>query len=44
MQKGALGRVVADPFTHASAEERSLWFKRGLASGKIEDCNAFAAP
>jgi predicted metalloprotease len=38
------GYVVADPFTHATADERLSWFKRGFASGKVADCNAFAAP
>jgi len=36
--------LVSDPFTHGTIEQRSEWFKRGFGSGKVEDCNAFAAP
>lgn len=43
LQRGAQGRIVPDPFTHATAEQRSLWFRRGFDSGRIEDCNTFAA-
>lgn len=44
LQKESTGRVVADPFTHATAAQRLSWFKRGSASGRIADCNAFAEP
>ena len=43
IQKRAQGYVVPDSFTHGSAAERTTWFKRGLASGSIQDCDTFAA-
>jgi predicted metalloprotease len=42
IQKRARGYVVPDSFTHGSAAERTSWFKRGLASGSIQDCDTFA--
>ena len=36
------GRAVnPESFTHGSAAQRSMWFKRGLQSGRIEDCDTF---
>jgi predicted metalloprotease len=43
IQKRAQGYVVPESFTHGTAEERTTWFKRGLASGSLQDCNTFAA-
>jgi hypothetical protein len=43
IQKRSRGYVVPDSFTHGSAAERTGWFKRGLASGSIQDCDTFAA-
>ncbi len=43
IQKRAQGYVVPESFTHGSAAERTSWFKRGLASGSIQDCDTFAA-
>ena len=43
IQKRSRGFVVPDSFTHGSAAERTSWFKRGLASGSIPDCDTFAA-
>ena len=43
IQKRSRGYVVPDSFTHGSAAERTSWFKRGLASGEIQDCDTFAA-
>ncbi|HEV3285357.1 MAG TPA: neutral zinc metallopeptidase [Steroidobacteraceae bacterium] len=42
LQKRARGYVVPESFTHGSAAERTGWFKRGLASGSIQDCDTFA--
>lgn len=37
------GRAVQpERFTHGSSAQRIEWFKRGLASGSIADCNTFA--
>ena len=43
LQKQAQGRVVPDSFTHGSSEQRMRWFKRGLDSGRPQDCDTFAA-
>jgi predicted metalloprotease len=34
---------VPESFTHGTSEQRAAWFKRGLASGKMSDCDTFAA-
>ena len=41
MQRQTTGRVVPDSFTHGSAEQRVRWFKRGLESGRVADCDTF---
>ncbi len=43
LQKASTGRVVPESFTHGSAQQRMTWFKRGLDSGRINDCNTFDA-
>ncbi|HEY1735954.1 MAG TPA: neutral zinc metallopeptidase [Methylovirgula sp.] len=42
LQKAALGRIVADTFTHGTSDQRAHWFATGLKSGKIDACNTFA--
>jgi hypothetical protein len=44
LQKQARGVVVPDSFTHGSSAQRVRWFKRGLESGSINQCNTFDAP
>jgi predicted metalloprotease len=34
---------VPESFTHGSAEQRARWFRTGLQSGDLRDCNTFAA-
>jgi len=43
IQKRTQGYVVPDSFTHGTSEERARWFKTGLQSGDLRDCNTFAA-
>jgi predicted metalloprotease len=43
LQKQARGHVVPDSFTHGSSAQRVRWFKRGIETGKITDCNTFEA-
>jgi len=43
IQRETQGRVVPDAFTHGSSEQRVRWFRRGLETGKPEDCDTFAA-
>ena len=41
LQREATGRVRPDAFTHGSSAQRLEWFKRGLASGDLRQCNTF---
>jgi predicted metalloprotease len=43
LQRGAGGRVVPENFTHGSSAQRVAWFKRGLQSGQMADCDTFKA-
>ena len=43
IQKRTQGYVVPDSFTHGSAEQRTRWFRTGLSSGDLRDCNTFSA-
>jgi predicted metalloprotease len=42
MQKRAGGYVVPEGFTHGSAEQRVQWFRRGIESGDLKQCDTFA--
>ncbi|HFD14543.1 MAG TPA: hypothetical protein ENJ34_04480, partial [Epsilonproteobacteria bacterium] len=41
LQKQAGGAVRPDAFTHGSSQQRLEWFRRGLKSGDIRQCNTF---
>jgi predicted metalloprotease len=41
LQKQARGYVSPETFTHGSSEQRVRWFRRGLDSGQIAQCNTF---
>jgi len=41
LQREATGHVRPDAFTHGSSAERIEWFRRGLASGDLGQCNTF---
>jgi uncharacterized protein len=43
MQKQTQGRVVPESFTHGSSAQRVRWFKRGMDTGKVSECDTFAA-
>ena len=43
LQRQSQGTVRPETFTHGSAAQRVSWFKRGLASGRMADCNTFDA-
>lgn len=43
IQKQTQGRVVPEAFTHGSSEQRVRWFRRGLDSGQIQQCDTFNA-
>ena len=38
LQKQATGYVQPERFTHGTSAQRVRWFKRGLLSGKLKDC------
>ena len=42
LQKQTQGQVVPESFTHGSSAQRVDWFKRGMASGRPQDCDTFA--
>lgn len=41
LQRQTQGRVVPDSFTHGSSAQRVRWFKTGLQSGNVGDCDTF---
>jgi predicted metalloprotease len=43
LQKKSQGYVVPDAFTHGSSAQRVKWFKRGLDSGDLRQCDTFSA-
>ena len=43
LQKQTQGRVVPEAFTHGTSAQRVRWFKRGMDSGKMADCDALRA-
>ncbi len=43
LQKQTQGRVVPESFTHGSSEQRVRWFRRGMESGRMADCDTFSA-
>jgi predicted metalloprotease len=43
LQKQARGYVSPESFTHGSSAQRVRWFRRGLDSGQINQCNTFQA-
>ena len=43
LQKQGQGYVVPESFTHGSSEQRVRWFKRGIGTGDLAQCNTFKA-
>ncbi len=43
LQQHAQGHVVPDSFTHGTSRQRVTWFKRGLESGDLRQCDTFRA-
>jgi len=43
IQKQTQGYVAPESFTHGSADQRQRWFRVGLESGDMRQCNTFAA-
>jgi len=42
LQREGRGRVVPESFTHGSSDQRVRWFKTGMASGRMADCDTFS--
>ncbi|MEO5693896.1 MAG: neutral zinc metallopeptidase [Usitatibacter sp.] len=43
LQKQSQGYVVPESFTHGSSEQRVRWFKRGMQSGRMADCDTLSS-
>ncbi len=43
LQQQSQGRIVPESFTHGTSDQRMRWFKRGLDSGDLRQCDTFKA-
>jgi predicted metalloprotease len=43
LQRQSSGTVRPESFTHGTSAQRVAWFKRGLQSGSVPQCNTFEA-
>jgi len=43
LQRRAQGYVVPESFTHGSSAQRVSWFRRGLQTGDVDQCDTFSA-
>jgi len=43
LQRRSQGVVVPESFTHGSSAQRVAWFKRGLQTGSVAQCDTFEA-
>jgi len=41
LQREAGARVSPESFTHGSSAQRVRWFRAGLDTGKVSQCNTF---
>jgi predicted metalloprotease len=42
IQRQTQGTIVPESFTHGSSAQRVRWFRRGLESGRPQDCDTFS--
>ncbi|MGE0312726.1 MAG: neutral zinc metallopeptidase [Lautropia sp.] len=42
IQRQTQGTVVPDAFTHGTSAQRSRWFRAGMQSGSIDQCDTFS--
>jgi len=42
LQKQTQGVVVPESFTHGSSAQRVRWFRKGMESGRMADCDTFS--
>ncbi|MGB8329341.1 MAG: neutral zinc metallopeptidase, partial [Polyangiales bacterium] len=43
IQRRSQGRVVPESWTHGSSEQRVRWFRRGMESGNLNECDTFTS-
>ena len=43
LQRMSSEHVSPESFTHGSSAQRTKWLRTGLESGRVSDCNTFAA-
>ena len=43
LQRRTQGTVVPESFTHGTSAQRVTWFKRGLQTGSVAQCDTFEA-
>ena len=43
LQKEAQGYVVPESFTHGTSKQRVRWFREGIESGDVADCDTFGS-
>lgn len=43
LQRRSQGSVVPESFTHGSSAQRVSWFKRGIETGSVQQCDTFQA-
>ena len=43
LQQQTQGRIVPESFTHGSSAQRVRWFKRGMDTGDLSQCDTFKA-
>jgi hypothetical protein len=43
LQKEGQGYVVPESFTHGTSRQRVHWFKQGITTGNVGDCDTFGA-
>ena len=43
LQKMAGQRIQPEAFTHGSSQQRMEWFRRGLETGRMENCDTFGS-
>jgi len=41
LQRKSQGTVQPETFTHGTSAQRVTWFKKGLATGSVQQCNTF---
>ncbi len=43
LQRMQKGTVRPESFSHGTSEQRQRWFKKGYDTGRMDDCDTFAA-